>query len=148
MRSSGCHLGPRLPSTTRLTGARCQCWFAPAAPTNEFPDVGIFNGYVRAFRKEQIDDEWAKPTEATLGSRLTELDPNVVRGPLLERRCGLCVLGYIIAAAEEGRNPQPGVDLPAWDRGSPGRAERECGRASPSACEYPSHVPAMYVRSP
>ncbi len=85
----------------------------PTPPTDEFPYVGIFNGYVQAFREEQIDDEWVKPTEATLRSQLTELDPNVVRVPLVECRCGLCMLGYIIAPAGEGRNPQPGVDLPA-----------------------------------
>lgn len=85
----------------------------PAEPTDEFPYVGIFDGYVQAFREEQVDEEWAKRTEATLKSQLTALDPNVVRVRLLECRCGLCVLGYIIAPGGEGPDPQPGVDLPA-----------------------------------
>lgn len=85
----------------------------PPEPTAEFPYVGIFNGYVQAFREEQVDEEWAKATEATLKNQLTALDPNVVRVRLLECRCGLCALGYIIAPGGEGANPQPGVDLPA-----------------------------------
>ncbi|GMV27785.1 MAG: hypothetical protein AMXMBFR58_38160 [Phycisphaerae bacterium] len=85
----------------------------PPEPTDEFPYVGIFHGYVEAFRAEEIDVGWAKPTETTLKAQLTELDPNVVRVRLLECRCGLCMLGFIIAPAGEGPTPQPGVDYPA-----------------------------------
>ncbi|GMV27784.1 MAG: hypothetical protein AMXMBFR58_38150 [Phycisphaerae bacterium] len=84
----------------------------PPEPTDEFPYVGIFHGYVEAFRAEEIDEAWAKPTETTLKAQLTELDPNVVRVRLLECRCGLCMLGFIIAPGGEGPNPQPGVDYP------------------------------------
>ncbi|MCK6537584.1 MAG: hypothetical protein L6Q84_31825 [Polyangiaceae bacterium] len=85
----------------------------PPPPTDEYPYVGIFNGYVDAFRLEEIDEAWAKPTEATLKAQLADLDPNVVRVRLLECRCGLCMLGFIIAPGGEGPNPQPGVDYPA-----------------------------------
>lgn len=85
----------------------------PSPPTDEFPYVGIFHGYVEAFRAEEVDEAWAKPTEATLKAQLTELDPNVVRVRLLECRCGLCMLGFIIAPGGEGQSPQPGVDYPA-----------------------------------
>lgn len=85
----------------------------PPPPTDEYPYVGIFNGYVEAFRWEEIDEAWAKPTEATLRAQLTDLDPSVVRVRLLECRCGLCMLGFIIAPGGEGPNPQPGVDYPA-----------------------------------
>ncbi len=85
----------------------------PPPPTDEYPYVGIFNGYVEAFRREEMDEAWAKPTKTILKEQLTDLDPNVVRVRLLECRCGLCMLGFIIAPGGEGPNPQPGVDYPA-----------------------------------
>ncbi len=85
----------------------------PPEPTAEFPYSNTFAGYIDAFRDENVDEDWAKPIEATLRSQLTTLDPNVARVRLVECRCGLCLLSYIVAPGGEVGSPQPGVDLPA-----------------------------------